>query len=680
MARGALACALLLPPLLAQYAVPAGQEALVTGGGYAAPQAQSPAGSAATWGGTATQSTGGGAGQWVAPPAPAPAPAVAPQDPWAGAAQSGGGMQAGGMQAAGGMQTGGVQAGGVQAGGVQAGGVQAGGAQGGWQAGGTQGGGMQAGGGGGDSYGTYAPYYTTTTKKAPAPAPVLKIIPGMPNNLAEITHFEQKLPTEPWQAEQGATCGPFFQVPQAAPLRATDYNGLALPDACFMTPSNNPDGKHHVQVVGDWGGLMHHPWNQTVMGPLAADHRDKNHFKQHYRPYVFDVDDFAQARVAEQMQKRAMKYDPDYILNVGDSFYWGGISARCGAPVSSCADVTGQWKGAFEDMYTGPGIDGKQWLGVLGNHDYGGYMFSAGWDQIIAYTWLKSEPSTQRWVVPGQYWKVTAKYPDFSIDYLFVDTNVFDTWLPKADQAHNICSHDHNVRGWGCGIIGPTSPENCPKWFHNLWDAQLQWMDSALGASVADWQIIVVHHPPEGMWGAKDWSQICPKHGVDLIIAGHRHRQEVHGPNTESNQLRPTAYIVSGGGGGITAENTPEHDGQDDEYGFVDLTLTKEEIMVEAISHTGEVRSTTCVRPRQPGSMQVFATGPSMCDGVASGPRPETLPPDAYGNGGGIPVTSPNGGVGGQDAWGQPWQPAPAPAPWWVALNPFAPLVDRLRR
>jgi len=194
-------------------------------------------------------------------------------------------------------------------------------------------------------------------------------------------------------------------------------------------------------------------------------------------------------------------------------------------------------------------------------------------------------------------------------------------------------------------------------------------MDSALSASVADWQVIVVHHPPEGMWGAKDWSRICPQHGVDLIIAGHRHRQEIHGPNSESNILRPTAYIVSGGGGGITAENTPEHDGQDDEYGFVDLTLSKEEIMIEALSHSGEVRSTTCVRPRQPGTTQVLTGGPSMCDGVPPGPRPETLPVD-YG------ATSPNDGVG----WGPTYAPTPAPAPWWVALNPFSGLMARLRR
>lgn len=555
-----------------------------------------------------------------------------------------------------------------------------------------------AGGFAGDAggYAGGASYYSTTTRHVPAPAPILSVLPGTPDN-SGVKESLQKLPTSAWTATQATACTGTFIIPQPAPLHATDFNGVALPDVCFLNPSSNTDGKHHVLVIGDWGGIIRHPWNNTVAGPIAADHRDDKHFKNHYRPYVFDVDDFAQRKVAQQMQQRAMAYDPDYILNVGDSFYWGGINIKCGAPAYRCADITGQWKGVFEEMYTGQGIDGKQWLGVLGNHDYGGFMFTAGWDQLIAYSWMTNAPSKQRWVIPAQYWKVKVIYADFSIDYLFVDTNVFDTWLPDADQRHNICSREHNPAGSTCGIMGPVSAEDCSRWFKNLWTAQLAWMESALTESVADWQIVVVHHPPEGMWGVSDWARLCPTYGIDLIIAGHRHRQEIHGPESTHNELKPTAYIVSGGGGGITAENTPDHRGEDDEYGFVDLTLSKQEIMIEAISHSGEIRSTTCVRPRQRGGGVAFAGGPSICDGRPAGPRPETLPPD---------MTEPNPYAPApfpypypyqpqpeQPAWGQPdyTEPTAAPAfpqflppqlPTWRPhfFNPFADLLDRLRR
>lgn len=63
-------------------------------------------------------------------------------------------------------------------------------------------------------------------------------------------------------------------------------------------------------------------------------------------------------------------------------------------------------------MYTGYGLDGKQFLGVLGNHDYGGWTFTMGWDQAIAYTWADHLPtSTGRWMTPAQYYSARVRRP-----------------------------------------------------------------------------------------------------------------------------------------------------------------------------------------------------------------------------------------------------------------------------
>ena len=53
--------------------------------------------------------------------------------------------------------------------------------------------------------------------------------------------------------------------------------------------------------------------------------------------------------------------NPDYLLNVGDNFYWGGIFGKCGdTPMSKINDVTrAQFNWIFENVYKGPGLDGK---------------------------------------------------------------------------------------------------------------------------------------------------------------------------------------------------------------------------------------------------------------------------------------------------------------------------------
>lgn len=391
-------------------------------------------------------------------------------------------------------------------------------------------------------------------------------------------------------------CGPYFQLPPKPTLKL-ELNGRSLPDVCF----NSSEGPHHVFVIGDWGGLSGGPGQ----APVPADHRSKK-FPSRARKFVVGVDDSAQQRVARQMMLRALVHEPDYVLNLGDSFYWGGIRAKCGMP-DLMYDNTGQWGPIYEDMYRGPGIDHKPWLGVLGNHDYGGFTFTMGWDQILTYTWGGST-STGRWLLPAQYWKVKVHYPGFSIEYYMVDTNVFDAKAPDLEMGHNICGREHNPGDASCGgSQGPKSVCACPWWFLDLWITQLNWMQDNLAKSDSDWQVVVTHFPPT--WGQGEWEHLSKAHGIDLFVTGHTHRQAVVGADSPNNFLSPTAWIVSGGGGGITSEGPPDPDGNDDEYGFMELALEREKITIAAISHGGQTRSHTEVRQRQPDpSMPRLAT------------------------------------------------------------------------
>lgn len=381
-------------------------------------------------------------------------------------------------------------------------------------------------------------------------------------------------------------CPPRFRLPPA-PEHALALNGAALPEACF----NATEGPHSVFVIGDWGGISSGPGR----GPTPADHRSRR-FPTHARRFVLGVDNNAQQHVARQMMLRALRSKPDYVLNVGDNMYWGGVRAKCGLPPLR-HDDTGQWGPIFEDMYRGPGLDGRQWLGVLGNHDYGGFTFTMGWDQAIWYTW-GGATSTGRWVTPAQYWRSKVHYSDFSVDYYFVDSNVFDAFEPEAEMGHNICGRQHNPTRASCGSQGPASVCDCPGWFADLWEAQMAWLEEHLAASTANWQVVVTHFPPT--WGRPDWEYLARAHGIDLLVTGHTHRQAVVAGDARGNFLAPTAWLVSGGGGGITAEGEPSASGEDDEYGFMELRLARAEIEIHAISHGGQTRSRTLVRPRPP--------------------------------------------------------------------------------
>merc|ERR1719401_874938 len=129
-----------------------------------------------------------------------------------------------------------------------------------------------------------------------------------------------------------------------------------------------------------------------------------------------------------------------------------------------------------------------------------------------------------------------------------MDSNAFTAFPPDHDSGHNICGAAHNMAGASCGPMGPLSVEECPKWFKRLWDAQVVWLERLLTTTTATWQIVVTHFPPT--WGRSHWLHFTEKYGVDLIVTGHKHTQNVWGPTSPDNFLRPTGVIISGGGGG----------------------------------------------------------------------------------------------------------------------------------
>jgi len=296
--------------------------------------------------------------------------------------------------------------------------------------------------------------------------------------------------------------------------------------------------------------------------------------------YSAEVDLHAQTLVATQMKKRAPKSNPDFVLNVGDNFYWGGIETSCGYPMNQIHPQTrAQFAGIFENIYNGHGLDSKPWLSVFGNHDIGGFQFNKGWDQQIAYTF-----ASDRWRLPALYWMQRVEYTDqdFSAEFLMIDSNAMDVKPLDADPEHNICGRLHNPAGATCAVTGgPKDVMECFSWFWDLWKNQQKWVEQKLKTSDADWQIVVTHFNcgHQAQW----YKKLHQEFGLDLLVTGHTHTQMVF---HNSGLLGGMTCFITGGGGGIVSEGDASFISSS-QYGFFDMTISKQKIVLESINHNG---------------------------------------------------------------------------------------------
>lgn len=120
---------------------------------------------------------------------------------------------------------------------------------------------------------------------------------------------------------------------------------------------------------------------------------------------------------------------------------------------------------------------------------------------------------------------------------------------------------------------------HCKEVLLQFWEDGVKWALDELDRSTADWQIAVTHFPPGT--NRRQWQKMAAR-GLDFIVSGHVHNQLLF---KEKGGLPP--FVITGGGGGVTSEQTPSVKGHDYQYGFVDFTISRESLKVEMISHGG---------------------------------------------------------------------------------------------
>jgi acid phosphatase len=254
-----------------------------------------------------------------------------------------------------------------------------------------------------------------------------------------------------------------------------------------------------------------------------------------------------QRAVAVQMGKTAAEIDSPFIVSVGDNFYENGVSG---------VDDP-QWQTSFEQIYTAESLQ-RPWKVILGNHDYRGNVQAQ----------LDYSAHSKRWQLPARYYAVRETLPDGgTADFFYLDTSPF---IKK-------------YIGSKTDISGQDT------------DAQLAWLDKALGDSNATWKIVIGHHPvytalaAEAGYESHDQPDLIArlnpllvKHEIPIYICGHDHC-------LQAVKMGGITYVVTGAGSQTYTPNPPIRGGfASGSHGFMTVQLDSAKLHYALIDMNGK--------------------------------------------------------------------------------------------
>jgi len=253
-----------------------------------------------------------------------------------------------------------------------------------------------------------------------------------------------------------------------------------------------------------------------------------------------------QAAVGVQMGKTAAAMKSAFTVSVGDNFYENGVTGLDDP----------QWQTSFEKIYTAESLQ-TPWKVILGNHDYRGNVQAQ----------LDYSHVSKRWQLPARYYTETVSLPDGSkAEFFYLDTSPFIK----------------NYIGSKTNISGQDS------------QAQLDWLDTALGTSTAPWKIVIGHHPIyTALADEKEYDHDQPdliarlnpvllKHGIKIYICGHDHC-------LQSVKMDGVTYVVTGAGSQTYPPAAPIRGGfASGAHGFMTARLSGEALSYALVDETGK--------------------------------------------------------------------------------------------
>uniref|UniRef100_A0A672JEF5 Tartrate-resistant acid phosphatase type 5 n=2 Tax=Salarias fasciatus TaxID=181472 RepID=A0A672JEF5_SALFA len=230
-------------------------------------------------------------------------------------------------------------------------------------------------------------------------------------------------------------------------------------------------------AVGDWGGVP-------------------------YPPYITAV----QKATAREMSKIAEQMGADFILALGDNFYYKGVDS-----VDSPRFQT-----TFETVYTSKSLR-VPWYVLAGNHDHAGSVKAQ----------IEYSRKSERWRFPSYYYELNFRIPNTgkTLTIIMLDTVML------------------------CGNSNDYADEK-PRGPLRAVDAnrQLVWLQERLARSKADFLLVAGHYP---VWSVSEHGPtdcllqrlrpLLNKYKATAYLCGHDH-------NLQYIQESGVGYVVSGAG------------------------------------------------------------------------------------------------------------------------------------
>jgi hypothetical protein len=236
--------------------------------------------------------------------------------------------------------------------------------------------------------------------------------------------------------------------------------------------------------------------------------------------------------------------DVQFIINVGDSFYPGGVTSKSDR----------QWDVKWRNVYS-PELRSVPWYSVYGNHDYHKDPGVCAENASEGAQVNANISNLDYFYMPGYNWHI--EHPELDLEVIGLDMNHYMwAWLKNTPNHSKCC--------WDCQFTA--CPEECSANLERRAMQAEELFQQRYAESSARNLLVFSHYPTDYFWSRPEFLDAlsdASKHHVEFF-GGHRH-------NTDQGStipILPNNNWLVGGGGGWSCD-PPDKEGVAIQQGFV---------------------------------------------------------------------------------------------------------------